>query len=153
MAELQIGDKAPDFALPSVEGGVIKLSDFAGQSVVLYFYPKDATSGCALQACEFQGQLVGAVNVLGVSRDGLESHKKFAAKQGLSFPLLSDVDGVVCQAYGTWAEKSMYGRKYMGIERTTFLIGPDGRIANIWRKVKVAGHADAVLVAVQALKD
>lgn len=149
---LREGSKAPAFALPCDKAAKVSLKDFAGKTVVLYFYPKDQTPGCTQEACDFRDNLVrlkklGAV-VLGVSKDSPESHAKFRAKQKLDFPLLSDLDGKVCRAYGVWKEKSLYGRKFMGIERTTFVIGPDGKIARIFPKVKVAGHVDAVIAAI-----
>jgi len=155
MFELNIGDKAPDFTLPVTGGGILKLSDLKGQPVVLYFYPKDATSGCTKEACDFRDNLsaynkIGA-KVIGISRDSIASHDKFIKKESLNFPLVSDEDGSVCSKYGTWVQKSMYGRKYMGIERTTFLIGSDGRIAAIWRKVSVPGHVQDVLESLKAL--
>ena len=148
------GLKAPDFNLPSSSGGKLRLSDLKGQFVVLYFYPKDDTSGCTKEACSFS-ENIAALNrikakVIGVSRDSLASHEKFIAKYGLKFPLLSDEDGAVCEKYGVWVEKSMYGKKYMGIDRSTFLIGPDGKILQIWNKVKVPGHVDEVLAALKA---
>ena len=155
MLELNIGDKAPDFTLPISGGGTQKLSDLKGQPVVLYFYPKDMTSGCTKESCDFRDSLasfnkIGA-KVIGISKDSIASHEKFIKKESLNFPLASDEDGAVCTKYGTWVQKSMYGRKYMGIERTTFLIGPDGRIAAIWRKVSVPGHVKDVLESVKAL--
>ena len=154
-AALQSGDKAPDFALPSDEGGDIRLEELAGRTVVLYFYPKDDTSGCTSEALAFtaaqdQFDALGAV-VIGVSKDGARSHAKFRQKHGLSVRLGADVEGDVVQRYGVWVEKSMYGRKYMGIERATFLIDGAGVIRHVWRKVSVPGHADAVLVAARAL--
>jgi thioredoxin-dependent peroxiredoxin len=148
---LKEGDQAPDFELPTDGGGQINLSHFKGQRLVLYFYPKDDTSGCTSEAQAFAAALhdfkkVGAA-VVGVSKDSVKSHDKFKAKYELNFPLGSDVDGHVVERYGVWVEKSMYGRKYMGIERATFLIGADGRIEKIWRKVKVPGHAAEVLAA------
>ncbi|MFN7130986.1 MAG: thioredoxin-dependent thiol peroxidase [Myxococcales bacterium] len=145
------GDKAPDFTLPADDGSEVSLSDFKGKRVVLYFYPKDATPGCTQEACDFrdasaQLKKKGAV-VLGVSKDSVASHQKFKAKQALNFPLLSDADTTVMQAYGAWGEKTLYGRKMTGCIRTTVLIGKDGRIERIWPKVKVAGHADEVLEA------
>lgn len=145
------GGKAPDFNLPSDSGGTISLKDFKGRTVVLYFYPKDATSGCTQEAIGFRDALPkfkrkGAV-VLGVSRDSVASHLKFREKQALNFPLLSDETGEVCARYGVWVEKSMYGRKYMGIERTTVVIDADGRVAKIFPKVKVTGHVAEVLAA------
>ncbi|TYO88497.1 thioredoxin-dependent thiol peroxidase [Oceanicella actignis] len=151
---LKVGAPAPDFTLPKAGGGETSLRDLRGRKVVLYFYPKDDTSGCTREAQEFTALLpefeaAGAV-VLGVSRDPVSKHEKFAAKHGLGVTLLSDEQGETCARYGVWVEKSMYGRKYMGIERATFLIDPEGRIARIWRKVKVPGHAQAVLDAVKA---
>lgn len=155
MFELNIGDKAPDFTLPSTGGGTISLSSLQGQPVVLYFYPKDMTSGCTRESCDFRDNLaafnkIGA-KVIGISRDSIVSHEKFIQKESLNFPLVSDEDGSVCSKYGVWVEKSMYGRKYMGIERATFLIDAEGRIAALWHKVSVPGHVDAVLEAVQSL--
>jgi peroxiredoxin Q/BCP len=153
---VEIGKKAPAFKLPASTGGEIALKDFAGEKiVVLYFYPKDLTSGCTAEACDFrdmQGELakLGAA-ILGVSPDPLKDHAKFIEKHALNFPLLADVEKIVCEQYGVWVEKSMYGRKYMGVERSTFVIGKDGRVARLWRKVKVAGHAREVLEAVRAL--
>lgn len=156
MQELMIGDFAPDFTLPATGAAPdITLSSLKGRMVVLYFYPKDATSGCTREACDFRdnmGRLAGVDGiVLGVSKDSIASHERFGLAQGLKFPLLSDPDGAVCEAYGVWVEKRLYGRSYMGIDRATFLIDANGRIAAIWRKVKVPGHVDAVLEAVQAL--
>ncbi len=149
-----IGKKAPNFSLPRDGGGTISLSDYKGDYVVLYFYPKDDTSGCTQQACAFNDNLKAfsrmKAKIVGVSKDSVKRHDKFRDKYGLTFPLASDEDGTVCEDYGVWVEKSMYGRKYMGIERTTFLIGPDGKIVRIWNKVKIDGHADDVM---KALKD
>jgi peroxiredoxin Q/BCP len=155
MTHLKEGHKAPDFKLDADNGETLTLKDFKGRKLVLYFYPKDDTSGCTAQACAFNESLpvfekMDAV-VLGVSRDSLKSHEKFSQKYNLTFPLLADEDGAVCAAYGVWVEKSMYGRKYMGIERTTFLIDQKGVIAKIWPKVKVPGHAEDVLKSVKAL--
>ena len=146
--EIKEGDLAPDFNLPSDGGGEISLASFRGKKVILYFYPKDDTSGCTAQACEFRDSLsrieeAGAV-VLGVSPDPVKSHDKFKSKYDLNFPLLSDEDHAVAEAYGVWVEKSMYGRKYMGIERSTFLIDAEGRVARAWRNVKAMGNADLV---------
>ena len=153
---LEIGDKAPDFTLPIDGGGKISLKELKGKTVVLYFYPKDDTSGCTAEACAFRDQLPDFSEVkaaiVGVSRDSVASHDKFKTKYDLTFPLASDAEGKVSDAYGTWAEKSMYGRKYMGMERSTFLIDEKGVIRGIWRKVKVPGHAEAVLKAAAALK-
>ncbi|MEY1555729.1 thioredoxin-dependent thiol peroxidase [Yoonia sp. R2331] len=155
MSELSIGDPAPAVNLPRDGGEMIDLADFAGQAVVLYFYPRDDTSGCTKQAIGFTDHsadfaAAGAV-VLGVSKDSVKKHDKFVAKHTLGVALLSDEDGDVCERYGVWKEKSMYGKTYMGIERSTFLIDADGKIAQVWRKVKVPGHVDAVLDAVRAL--
>jgi peroxiredoxin Q/BCP len=152
---VDVGDKAPAFTLPADGGGKISLKDFKGKPVVLYFYPKDDTSGCTAEACAFRDALPNFSKVkaaiVGISRDSVESHDKFKKKYGLTFPLVSDEDGKVCEAYGTWVEKSMYGRKYMGIERSTFLLDGEGVVRNVWRKVKVPGHAEEVLKAVAAL--
>lgn len=152
---LNVGDKAPTFTLPTDGGGEIALKDLKGETVVLYFYPKDDTSGCTAEACAFRDALpdFSKVNakVIGISKDPVKKHDKFKDKYDLTFPLASDEDGKVCEAYGTWVEKSMYGRKYMGIDRATFLIDGKGVIRAIWRKVKVPGHVDEVLKATQAL--
>ena len=146
---LEVGDEAPDFSLLKDGGGKIALKDLKGKAVVLYFYPKDDTSGCTAEACAFRDAFPDFSNVkaaiVGISRDSVQSHGKFKAKHRLPFTLASDEDGKVCAAYGTWVEKSMYGRKYMGIERATFLIDGKGVIRGIWRKVKIPGHADEVL--------
>jgi len=150
-----IGDPAPNFSAPIDGGGKLALGKLKGQNVILYFYPKDDTSGCTKEACGFRDALpkFGKANavVLGVSRDSVASHDKFKAKYKLPFALVSDEDGKICEAYGTWVEKSMYGRKYMGIERTTFLIDKAGKIRAAWRKVKIPGHVEEVLAAVKAL--
>ena len=153
MTDLAPGGKAPKITLPRDGGTSVSLSDFAGQKVVLYFYPKDDTPGCTTEAIGFtkmatEFAAAGAV-VLGVSKDPVKKHDKFVAKYELGIALLSDEDGDVCERYGTWGEKSMYGKTYMGIERATFLIDADGTIRHIWRKVKVPGHVDAVLAAVK----
>ena len=151
---IEEGDKAPAFTLPTEEGKV-SLSDFAGRTLVLYFYPKDDTSGCTKQAIAFSEQLAdfekAGAAVLGISRDKPAKHAKFREKHELTVPLASDEEAETCDAYGVWKEKSMYGRKYMGIERSTFLIDGDGTIAKAWRKVRVPGHVDAVLEAVREL--
>lgn len=152
---LDVGTQAPDFTLPTDGNGSITLSALQGKPVVLYFYPKDDTSGCTAEACQFRDMQpdfsgVDAV-VIGLSKDSVASHDKFKKKYELPFTLASDSDGTVCEAYGVWVEKSMYGKKYMGIERATYLIGRDGKIAKIWRKVKVPGHGADVLKAVKAL--
>ena len=149
--ELSIGDQAPDFALLSSSGKSVKLSDLKGRNVVLYFYPKDDTPGCTKEACTFRDNLpkFGAVDavVLGVSKDSLDSHADFIKKYGLNFTLLSDEDLKVNNLYHTWVEKENYGRKYWGTERSTFVIGKDGKILKIFRKVKVDGHEQEVLAA------
>jgi len=154
-AKLEPGAKAPSFDLPCDGAGRVSLASLSGKKVVLYFYPKDDTSGCTQEAIDFNGlraefEKAGAV-LLGVSPDSVKSHDKFKAKHGLEFGLLSDETKAMLESYGVWVEKSMYGRKYMGVERTTFLIGPDGEIARVWNKVKVPGHAKEVLEAVKAL--
>jgi peroxiredoxin Q/BCP len=151
--ELKEGDKAPVFKLESDAGDQVSLSDFKGKTVVLYFYPKDMTSGCTQESCDFRDSHAvfkkNSAVILGVSKDSIESHKKFKDKYSLPFPLLSDPTGKMLEAYGVWKEKSMYGRKYMGIERTTFVIGPDGKIVKIYPKVKVTGHVEEVAAAVR----
>ena len=152
---IEIGDKAPDFTLPTDGGGKVALSKLRGQKVVLYFYPKDDTTGCTAEACGFRDSFprfgrMEAV-VIGISKDSVASHDKFKKKHDLPFILASDKEGEVCERYGVWVEKSMYGRKYMGIERATFLIDEKGVVRGVWHKVKVPGHVDAVLAAVQAL--
>ncbi len=146
---LEPGDKAPDFSLKNDSDEVVKLSSYKGKKVVLYFYPKDDTPGCTAEACSFRDgiseiQKRGAV-IFGVSTDSVESHKKFKEKYHLNFPLLSDADKKVVDAYAVWKEKNMYGKKYMGIERTTFVIDENGKIKKIFPKVKVEGHYDEVL--------
>ena len=152
---LQIGDKAPDFTLSTDHGGKFTLSQQKGKPVIVYFYPKDDTSGCTAQACGFRDSLPDfgklKTQVIGVSKDSVDKHDKFKKKYGLNFPLVSDEDGKICEKYGTWIEKSLYGRKYMGIERATFLIDKTGTVARVWRKVKVPGHVDEVLKALKAL--
>lgn len=155
MANLSVGDTAPAIALPRDGGETVDLAAMTGQKVVVYFYPKDDTPGCTKEAIGFTEAAAdfaaaGAV-VWGVSKDSVAKHEKFRAKYELGIPLLSDEDGSVCEDYGVWVEKNMYGKKYMGIERATYLIDSDGKIAQIWRKVKVPGHVDAVLAAVQEL--
>ncbi len=150
-AGFKVGQKAPDFTLTNDAGQKVKLSDFKGKKIVLYFYPKDDTPGCTAEACAFRDGIEeiksrGAV-VLGVSIDSVESHKKFKNKFDLNFPLLADTDKKIVEAYGTWKEKSMYGKKYMGIERTTFIIDEQGKFSHIFPKVKVDQHYDEVLDA------
>jgi peroxiredoxin Q/BCP len=145
---IETGDEAPDFTLSSDRGDSVTLSALRGKKVVLYFYPKDDTPGCTVQACDFRDstpafEKLDAV-VLGVSADSVGSHAKFRDKFGLNFPLLADEDHSVCEAYGVWKEKSMYGRKFMGIERSTFLIGEDGKVLEVWRKVTPKGHAETL---------
>jgi len=153
---LDAGDKAPAVALPVSGGGELALSKLKGKPVVVYFYPKDNTSGCTKEAQDFQAAMLkfkkAGAEVVGISKDTVASHDKFAAKYGLSFPLMSDTEGKACEAFGTWVEKSLYGRKYMGIERATFLIDAKGVVRHVWRKVKVPGHVDAVLAAMKALQ-
>ncbi len=152
---LAIGDAAPDFDMPTDGGGQTRLADFMGRKLVLYFYPKDDTSGCTSEAQGFTEAApafaAAGAAVVGVSKDPVKSHDKFKAKYGLDLILGADVDGAVVEAYGVWVEKSMYGRQYMGIDRSTFLIDAEGRIRKIWRKVKVPGHVAEVLAAAQAL--
>ena len=149
------GDPVPDVTLTGMDGEQVSPADFRGQKLVLYFYPKDDTSGCTREAQDFTA-LAGEFEkagtwILGVSKDDAKSHAKFTGKYDLKVKLASDLDGSVCEAFGTWGQKSLYGRKYMGIDRATFLIDRDGTIARIWRKVKVAGHAEAVLAAAREL--
>ena len=153
--QLAVGDKAPAFTLPTDGGGKVSLSSLKGQIVVLYFYPKDDTSGCTKEAIEFSAakakfDKLGAV-VIGCSRDSVASHDKFKDKHKLKLALAADESGKVTESYGVWVEKSLYGRKYMGIERATFLIDGSGKLAAIWRKVKVPGHVEAVLKAAQSI--
>ena len=149
------GDTAPGFTLQTDGGGKVALKDLKGRQVVLYFYPKNDTSGCTKEAIDFtalaKSFAKGGAVVVGCSKDSVQSHDKFKTKHKLGVTLASDPEGKACEAYGVWIEKSMYGRKYMGIERATFLIDAKGKIAEVWRKVKVAGHAQAVLDAVRAL--
>ena len=156
MTDLTPGDTAPDFTAPRDGGGFFTLSDYTkDRAVILYFYPKDDTPGCTKEACGFNEALpqFGALDaiVVGVSKDSAARHDLFRDKYDLAFPLVSDEDGAICEAYGTWVEKSMYGKKYMGIDRATFLIARGGRIAQIWRKVKVPGHVEDVRKALEAL--
>jgi peroxiredoxin Q/BCP len=149
------GKKAPDFQVATSGGGTLKLSKLRGKAVVLYFYPKDDTPGCTTEAKDFSGlasefEAAGAT-ILGISPDSQASHDKFCTKHALTVTLGADEDHAIADAYGVWVEKSMYGKKYMGVERSTFLIDPAGKVAAVWRKVKVPGHAKAVLEAVKAL--
>jgi peroxiredoxin Q/BCP len=149
------GKPAPGFSLEDGAGKTVSLDDFTGKHVILYFYPKDDTPGCTKEACDFRDNVpnFGRIDatVIGVSRDGVASHDKFKKKHTLPFALASDADGKTSGAYGTWVEKSMYGRKYMGMERATFLIDGKGKIAKIWRKVRIPGHVEEVLAAVKSL--
>ncbi len=153
---IEEGGKAPAFSLKDQLGATVKLSDFKGKQVVLYFYPKDDTSGCTKQACGFRDEYARlqkqGVVVLGVSPDDEKHHQQFIAKYGLPFQLLVDADHAVAEKYGAWGEKSMYGRKYFGIVRSTFLIDPEGKVAKVWPKVKVDGHLDQVLEALAERK-
>ena len=148
---LQAGAPAPDFTLPTDGGGSVTLSSLKGQQVIIYFYPKDDTTGCTAEACGFrdaEASFRGAkTKVIGISKDSVARHDKFKKKYELPFTLASDEHGHVCEDYGVWKEKSMYGRTYMGIERTTFLVGTDGKIKHVWNKVKVTGHVAEVLKA------
>lgn len=153
MSALKAGDIAPDFSMPTDGAGTVTLSDFKGKSVVLYFYPKDDTPGCTKEAIGFSEKIdefeaAGAV-VIGVSKDTVAKHGKFRTKHGLKVILASDADSDVTERYGAWQEKQMYGKTYMGIDRSTFLIGPDGKLRAVWRKVKVPGHVDEVLAALK----
>jgi peroxiredoxin Q/BCP len=153
---LEDGKKAPDFALPDDTGGKLHLSKLKSRPVVVYFYPKDDTSGCTMEAKDFsclaEEFAAEGAELIGISPDSAASHRKFKSKHGLSVRLLSDEQKDVAKAYGVWVEKSMYGRKYMGVERSTFLIDKTGKLAKSWRKVRVPGHAQDVLQAVRALK-
>lgn len=149
MISLAEGSKAPDFKLPTHQGKTISLATLQGKKAILYFYPKADTSGCTKEACAFEENL-NAFNqlnipIIGISRDPIDKLIRFAEKYKLTFPLASDEEGHMTEAYGVWVEKSMYGRKYMGIERTTFLIDEEGKIVKIWHKVKVTGHVEAIL--------
>jgi thioredoxin-dependent peroxiredoxin len=154
-AMVEQGERVPDVRLEGADGETLSPTDFKGNKLVLYFYPKDDTSGCTREAQDFSAlaaefEQAGSW-ILGVSKDSPKSHARFAEKYDLKVRLATDADGSVCEAFGTWVEKSMYGRKYMGIDRATFLIDRDGTIARIWRKVKVPGHAEEVLKAAQEL--
>ncbi|MEO8553088.1 MAG: thioredoxin-dependent thiol peroxidase [Kofleriaceae bacterium] len=153
---LEVGKKAPAFSLESSDGGKVKLADLAGKPVVVYFYPRDNTPGCTTEANDFRTAMPQlkklGVTVLGVSKDSIASHCKFRDKYELNFPLLSDPDGKMLEAYGAWGEKNMYGKKMMGIIRSTVLIDDKGKVAAVWPKVSVKGHVDAVIEAAKALK-
>ncbi len=152
---IEPGKKAPAFTLKTDSGEKVKLSELAGSPVVLYFYPKDDTPGCTKEACAFRDQKAAlkklGAKVFGVSPDSVESHVKFRDKFDLNFPLLADTDHKVAEKYGAWREKNMYGKKSMGIQRSTFLIGPDGKVAHVWKRVKVDGHDEQVLAALAEL--
>ena len=152
---LAVGDKAPDFTIATDGGGTFCLSEMMGHNVIIYFYPKDDTPGCTKEACEFRDSLPdfskSSSKIIGISKDTVAKHDKFKSKYELPFTLGADLEGAVCEAYGTWVEKSMYGRQYMGIERATFLVDKEGLVQGIWRKVKVKGHVEEVLAAVQNL--
>jgi peroxiredoxin Q/BCP len=148
---VEAGDKAPDFTLATDGGGTVSLKKLKGRKVIVYFYPKDDTPGCTTEACGFRDAMAAfrraGAGVVGISRDSVARHDSFKAKYDLPFTLAADGDGAVCEAYGVWVEKSNYGRKYMGIERSTFLIDENGTIARVWRKVRVKGHVEDVLQA------
>jgi peroxiredoxin Q/BCP len=152
---IEVGGEAPEFDLPADGGGTLSLGDLAGKSVVLYFYPKDDTAGCTKEAIGFSEQIKAfrdhGAEVIGVSKDPVKNHDKFIKKHDLSVRLISDAEGSLCEIYGVWVEKSMYGRKHMGIERSTFLIDAKGTVQKVWRKVRVPGHVEDVLAAVEAL--
>lgn len=149
---LKPGDKAPAITLPDETGQSVSLADFHGHPIIVYFYPKDDTPGCTTEACGFRDQMNvlkdQGVAIVGISKDSVKSHAKFKEKHGLNFPLLSDESGEVCEAYGVWKEKTMAGRTYMGIERTTFLVNKEGVIAHIWPKVSVGGHVEEVIAEI-----
>lgn len=150
------GSKAPEIDLPTDNGGHFKLSDLKGQKVLVYFYPKDDTSGCTTESCSFSENIKSfeklGCAIVGISKDSVKSHDKFKAKYDLQFPLASDHENDVCERYGVWVEKSMYGRKYMGIDRTTFLINENGAVEKIWNKVKINGHTEEIMETLDALK-
>jgi len=152
---IDVGDQVPEMSLPTDGGGTVNLADLKGSKTVLYFYPKDDTPGCTKEAQAFRDQIgdfeAAGLRVIGVSKDGVAKHDKFKAKHDLPFTLISDEESGLCEAFGVWVEKSMYGKKYMGVERATFLIDGDGVVREAWRKVKVPGHAEAVLAAAKAL--
>jgi peroxiredoxin Q/BCP len=156
MSAIEAGQPVPDFTLPRDGGGMLGPKDFAGRKLVIYFYPKDDTAGCTTEALGFTAKLAEfeAANtaVVGISKDSVKSHERFCRKHSLGIPLLSDETGAVVESFGSWIEKSMYGRKYMGIDRSTFLIGPDGIVLKVWRRVSVRNHVDAVLAAAQAVE-
>lgn len=150
----EIGEKSPNFTLPRDGGGTVSLADYSGKTLVLYFYPRDDTPECTKESIGFTEHLAdfhaAGADVVGVSKDSVKSHDKFVAKHDLGITLVSDEDGTLCEDFGVWVEKNMYGKKYMGIDRATFIINGDGIITHAWRKVKVPGHVEAVLEAVQS---
>lgn len=150
----EIGEKSPNFALPRDGGGIVSLADYAGKTLVMYFYPRDDTPGCTTESISFTQHLADfqatGAEILGVSKDSIKSHDKFVAKHALGITLASDENGSLCEDMGVWVEKNMYGKKYMGIERATFVINGDGVITHKWNKVKVPGHVEAVLDAVRS---
>ena len=152
----KVGEKAPAFSLPALpDGKTVKLADFKGKAVVLYFYPRDMTPGCTTEACDFRDAhagLAGKAVVLGVSPDGIDDHRKFAERYSLPFPLLADEDHAVAEKYGVWVEKNMYGKKSWGVQRATFLIDGEGKVAAVWPRVKVDGHVAEVAAKVAALE-
>ncbi|HEY8190610.1 MAG TPA: thioredoxin-dependent thiol peroxidase [Micavibrio sp.] len=154
MSVLAEGHKAPDFKVAADNGKTVALGDYAGEKLILYFYPKDDTPGCTMQACGFRDHLPAfgklKTAVLGISKDPLIKHERFRGKYDLNFPLGSDEDGKMCEAYGVWIEKSMYGKKYMGIDRSTFLIDEKGEIVKIWRKVKIPGHIEELMKTIRS---
>ncbi|MDQ6956129.1 MAG: thioredoxin-dependent thiol peroxidase [Mariprofundaceae bacterium] len=154
--QLNVGDNAPDISLPIFPEGELKLSDYRGHWVIVYFYPKDSTPGCTTESCEFRDALAdfSAANakIVGVSRDSLKSHGNFTAKQDLNFPLISDAEEALCKAFDVWRLKKNYGKEYMGIERSTFIINPDGKVAHEWRKVRVKEHVASVLETLKGLQ-
>jgi peroxiredoxin Q/BCP len=157
MSQLSEGMSVPDFSMNSTEGRVISNKELLGQKYIIYFYPKDDTPGCTKEACDFRDNLLQlntlGTKVIGVSKDSLEKHKKFISKYDLNFALAVDEDGSVCENFGVWVEKSMYGKTYMGIERSTFLVDSSGKILKIWRKVKVKGHIESVLEELSNLQN
>jgi thioredoxin-dependent peroxiredoxin len=155
MSKLQLGTKVPDFSLPMTGGDAWRLKDAAGKKLVLYFYPRDMTSGCTRESQDFRDHVAAfrkaGTNIVGISRDSVASHDKFAAKESLPFPLLADTEEKVCKLFDVIRQKSLYGRKYLGVERSTFLLDAAGRLQQEWRNVKVPGHVEAVLEAAQRL--
>lgn len=157
MSKLVVGDKAPEFSIVIAENKSLTLKELQGKFVVLYFYPKDSTSGCTVEAKDFNSLLTEFANsgaeIIGISKDNISSHDKFRSKYDLQLTLGADIEGKLCEAYGVWVQKSMFGKKYMGVNRTTFLIDPEGKIAYIWPKVSVTGHAKSVLNKLKEIKN